>query len=294
MTKLIDGKLISTQILQELKEENAIWMQAGNRAPHLVAVLVGNNGASLTYVKSKIKACENAGYRSTLIQKEETVSELELLQLIEGLNADNEVDGYIIQLPLPAYINEKKVTDAIDARKDVDGFHPLNFGRMALGMPAYLPATPAGIIELLDRYNIETNGKHCVVLGRSHIVGLPISLLMQRNAKVGNATVTIAHSRTKNLSEITKQADIIVVAIGKPNYLTAEMVKDGVVVIDVGISRIDDNTSNKGYKVVGDVDFDSVAPKSSYITPVPGGVGPMTIAILLKNTMLAAKGLIYE
>jgi len=253
----------------------------------LAAILVGNDGASLTYVGSKVRSCEYVGFDSTLIQLEENTSETELLKKIEELNQDANLDGYIVQLPLPKHINEEKILLAIDPEKDVDGFHPSNFGRMALEMDAFIPATPFGILELLERYQIETSGKHCVVVGRSHIVGRPISILLSQKGPVGNATVTVAHSRTENLADLTRNADIIVMALGIPEFLTADMVKEGAVIIDVGITRVTDTNHPKGYVIRGDVAFEEVASKSSYITPVPGGVGPMTIAMLLKNTLLA-------
>ncbi len=287
--RLLDGKATSQQVRNELAEEVLKFVDKGNRRPHLAAILVGNNGASVTYVNAKIKACEEIGFESSLIQLSDTISQSELIAEVEKLNQDTSIDGFIVQLPLPDQIREHKVIMAIDPKKDVDGFHPQNLGRMALNMHAFVPATPAGIIELLDRYNIETGGKHCVVLGRSHIVGLPMSILMSRNAYPGNSTVTICHSHTQNLTEIIRSADIIIAAVGRPNFVTGDMVKDGVVVIDVGITRVVDTTKKSGYRLEGDVDFDTVSPKSAFITPVPGGVGPMTIASLLKNTMIAAR-----
>jgi methylenetetrahydrofolate dehydrogenase (NADP+)/methenyltetrahydrofolate cyclohydrolase len=248
---------------------------------------VGNDGGSLTYVGAKVRACQEIGFESTLIQLSEELTEDALLQKVDELNNDPEIDGFIVQLPLPKHIDEKKVTLAIDPKKDVDGFHPVNLGNMVLDLPGFLPATPAGMLELFDRYNIETSGKHCVVIGRSHIVGSPISIMMGRNTSPGNCTVTLTHSRTKNLKEITLQADIIITAIGKPGFLTADMVKEGTVVMDVGITRVEDATRKSGYKLYGDVDFANVAPKCSYITPVPGGVGPMTIVSLMMNTLKA-------
>lgn len=255
----------------------------------MAAIIVGENGASLTYVNAKVKACEKVGFDSTLIRLPEETTEAELLAKIAELNTNDDIDGFIVQLPLPKHINEHKVTLAVAPNKDVDGFHPENLGRMILNLPGFLPATPYGIIQLLDRYNIETAGKECVVIGRSHIVGSPMSILMARNTKVGNCTVTLTHSRTKNLADYTKRADIIIVALGKPEFLTADMVKEGVVIVDVGITRIDDPTKKLGFKLLGDVKFDEVAPKCSYITPVPGGVGPMTIASLMMNTLDAVQ-----
>lgn len=284
---LLDGKKVSEDIKNEIAAEVAKMKERGEKVPHLAAVLVGNDGASLTYVGSKVKACERIGFESTLIKLPATISELELLKKIEELNQDDNIDGFIVQLPLPKQIDEQKVLMAVDPSKDVDGFHPENFGKMALDMSTFIPATPFGILELLERYNVQTAGKHTVVIGRSHIVGRPMSILMGRKGFPGNSTVTLTHSHTKNISQITTQADIIITALGVPNYLKAEMVKDDVVVIDVGITRVVDETTEKGYKIVGDVDFENVSKKASYITPVPGGVGPMTIAMLLKNTLLA-------
>lgn len=285
--ELLDGKKTSNDIKEEIAKKVIDLKNQGKKAPHLAAVIVGENGASLTYVNAKVKACEKVGFESTLVQLSLTVTEAELLSKIDELNNDDGVDGFIVQLPLPDHIDEHKVTLAIDPKKDVDGFHPENLGRMMLDLPCFLPATPAGILELLDRYDIETSGKDCVVIGRSHIVGSPMSVLMARNTKIGNCTVTLTHSRTKNLTEITKRADIIIVALGKAEFLTADMVKDGVVVIDVGITRVKDDSKKSGFKLLGDVKFDEVAAKSSYITPVPGGVGPMTIASLMLNTLQA-------
>ena len=286
---LIDGKATANQIKQEIADEVLQIKSAGLRAPHLAAVLVGNDGASLTYVGSKVKSCERVGFDSTLIRLPETTTEAELLDKIDELNRDETLDGYIVQLPLPKHIDEEKVLLAIDPKKDVDGFHPSNFGRMALELETFIPATPYGIMQLIERYNIDTQGKHVVVIGRSHIVGRPISILLSQKGDYANATVTVAHSRTKNLKELTRSADIIVSALGVPGFVTADMVKEGVVIIDVGITRVEDSSNSKGYYITGDVDFKSVAPKSSFITPVPGGVGPMTIAMLLKNTLLARK-----
>lgn len=267
--------------------------ERGGRVPHLAAVLVGNDGASETYVGGKVKACENVGFKSTLVRLEERTTEQELLHIVEGLNSDPDIDGYIVQLPLPKHINEIRIVEAVDPKKDVDGFHPQNVGRMALNLPTYLPATPYGILQLLERYKIDTAGKHCVVIGRSHIVGSPMSILMARNNMPGNCTVTLCHSRTHNLTEYTRKADILIVALGKPEFVTADMVKDGVVVIDVGITRVTSDTTKSGFRLLGDVKYDEVAAKASYITPVPGGVGPMTIASLLMNTLKACKKEVY-
>lgn len=288
--QILDGKKTSAEIKQEVAEEIKALKEKGKKIPHLAAVLVGNNGASITYVNAKVKACDLVGMQSTLVKLSDTISESELLEKVEELNQDPEIDGFIVQLPLPKHINEKKVTEAISPKKDVDGFHPWNIGKMMLNLPTFLPATPYGIMQLIERHNIETNGKHCVVVGRSTIVGSPVSNLMSRNAYPGNCTVTLTHSRTVNLAEITRTADILIVALGKPEFITAEMVKEGVVVFDVGITRKPDKTKKSGYKLYGDVKFDEVAEKAAFITPVPGGVGPMTIVSLLKNTILAAKG----
>ncbi|MCH8546718.1 MAG: bifunctional 5,10-methylene-tetrahydrofolate dehydrogenase/5,10-methylene-tetrahydrofolate cyclohydrolase [Cryomorphaceae bacterium] len=287
--RLLDGKETSQQLRNEIAEEVEKFVAKGNRPPHLAAILVGSNGASVTYVNAKIKACEEVGFASSLIRLSDTISQTELINEVKKLNADESIDGFIVQLPLPDQIREDKIIMSIDPKKDVDGFHPQNLGRMALNMHAFVPATPSGIVELLDRYNIETGGKHCVVLGRSHIVGLPMSILMSRNAYPGNSTVTICHSHTRNLPEIVRSADIIIAAVGRPNFVTGDMVKEGVVVVDVGITRVVDTSKKSGYRLVGDVEFDTVAPKAAFITPVPGGVGPMTIASLLKNTMIAAR-----
>lgn len=292
--ELIDGKKISEQLQNEIAAEVKILKAAGKKTPHLAAILVGDDPASKAYVGSKVKACEKVGFKSTLIKMDASTTENELLQKIDGLNMDPDIDGYIVQLPLPKHIDEQKINEAILPAKDVDGFHPVNLGRLVLDLPTYVSATPFGIVQLLARYNIPTEGKHCVVLGRSHIVGSPMSILMSKNAKPGNCTVSLCHSRTKDLKEFTLKADIIIAAIGKPEFLTADMVKPGAVVIDVGINRVDDASLEKGYKLVGDVKFDEVAPKCSYITPVPGGVGPMTIASLLNNTLLSAKKEIYK
>ena len=283
----LDGKATSNTIKEEIKAKVSEMKSRGERVPHLAAVLVGNDGASLTYVGSKVRSCEYVGFDSTLIRLEEEITEEALLAQIDTLNNDPQLDGYIVQLPLPKHIDEEKILLAIDPKKDVDGFHPANFGRMALELDAFIPATPFGIMQLLERYNVPTSGKHCVVVGRSHIVGRPISILMSQKGPAGNATVTVAHSRTENLAELTRQADIVVMALGIPEYLTAEMVKEGAVIIDVGITRVADKDHPKGYVIKGDVAFDEVAQKASHITPVPGGVGPMTIAMLLQNTLLA-------
>ena len=283
----LDGKQTSNEIKEEIKDTVSEMKARGERVPHLAAVLVGNDGASLTYVGSKVRSCEYVGFDSTLIRLEEDITEEALLVQINTLNKNESLDGYIVQLPLPKHINEEKILLAIDPKKDVDGFHPANFGRMALELDAFIPATPFGIMQLLERYEVPTSGKHCVVVGRSHIVGRPISILMNQKGPAGNATVTVAHSRTENLAELTRQADIVVMALGIPEYLTADMVKDGAAIIDVGITRVPDESHPKGYVIKGDVAFDQVAQKASFITPVPGGVGPMTIAMLLKNTLLA-------
>jgi methylenetetrahydrofolate dehydrogenase (NADP+)/methenyltetrahydrofolate cyclohydrolase len=288
--QLLDGIATSNVIKSQIKQEVDSLIQMGKRRPHLAAVLIGENGASLTYVGAKVKACEAVGFESTLIHKSEATTEEEVLRIVRQLNEDPTVDGYIVQLPLPRHINEIAVLLAIDPKKDVDGFHPENVGRMALNLPTYLPATPYGIIQLLKHYNVETAGKHCVVIGRSNIVGLPMSILMQRNTYPGNCTVTIAHSKTKDLKAFTLQADIIIAALGKPEFVTADMVKEGAVIVDVGITRVEDSTKKSGFRLAGDVHFESVSPKCSFITPVPGGVGPMTIASLLMNTLQAAKG----
>jgi methylenetetrahydrofolate dehydrogenase (NADP+)/methenyltetrahydrofolate cyclohydrolase len=285
--QLLDGKKTSNDIKDEIANEVAKMKADGEKAPHLAAVIVGNDGASLTYVGSKVKACERVGFESTLVQLPNTTSEVELLDTIEDLNLNDAIDGFIIQLPFPPQIETQKVLMAVDPSKDVDGFHPENFGKMALDMSTFIPATPFGILELLDRYGVETKGKHTVVIGRSHIVGRPMSILMGRKGFPGNSTVTLTHSHTKNITQITSQADIIITALGSPNYLKAEMVKDDVVVVDVGITRVPDDQAKRGYVITGDVDFEHVSKKASFITPVPGGVGPMTIAMLLKNTLLA-------
>jgi methylenetetrahydrofolate dehydrogenase (NADP+)/methenyltetrahydrofolate cyclohydrolase len=284
---LLDGKKTSNEIKDEIALSVNEIKKRGEKVPHLAAVLVGNDGASLTYVGSKVRACERVGFNSTLIKLPEKTSEETLLKTINDLNKNSEIDGFIVQLPLPKHINEEKVLLAINPNKDVDGFHPENFGKMSLDMESFIPATPFGILQLLERYQVETKGKHTVVIGRSHIVGRPMSILMSQKGPAGNSTVTLTHSHTKNLSEITKQADIIIVALGIPEYLKADMVKDNVVIIDVGISRVTDKSKPRGYVIKGDVAFDEVSKKASFITPVPGGVGPMTIAMLLKNTLIA-------
>ena len=286
---ILDGKKTSEALKQEIAEEVKQLKNQGKKVPHLAAVLVGDDGASLTYVGSKVKACEQVGFASTLVKLPADISEEKLLQEIAKLNANPEIDGYIVQLPLPKHINEQKILLAIDPTKDVDGFHPANFGRMALDMEAFIPATPFGIMELLKRYKVPTKGKHVVVVGRSHIVGRPISILLSQKGDQGNATVTLTHSHTPNLADLTRQADIVVMALGIPEFLKGDMVKEGVTVMDVGITRLKDDSNSKGYRIVGDVAFNEVKEKASYITPVPGGVGPMTIAMLLKNTLLAYK-----
>lgn len=289
MSTIISGKEVADKIKLEIAEEVSKLKEETGRTPHLAAVLVGNDGASKTYVNAKVKACEVVGFRSTLVALEKDVTEEHLLNEIDKLNNDDDLDGFIVQLPLPKHINEQKITEAINPKKDVDGFHPTSLGKMLLGLPTFLPATPLGVTEMLKHHNIPTEGKHCVVIGRSHIVGSPMSVLMSQNTYPGNCTVTITHSRTQNLKEITLQADILIVALGKPEFVTADMVKEGATVIDVGIHRIEDSSKKSGFRLIGDVKFDEVAPKCSYISPVPGGVGPMTIVSLLKNTLLAAK-----
>jgi len=286
---IMDGKAVSEKIQKQIRQEVANRRAAGRRIPHLAAVLVGNDGASETYVGNKVRTCERIGFRSTLIRLPESISETELLAQVHSLNENPEIDGYIVQLPLPKHINAGKIIHAISPEKDVDGFHPTNVGKLALGLPTFIPATPFGIVQLLEHYHILTEGKHCVIVGRSHIVGMPMGLLMSRNAYPGNCTVTITHSRTPNLAEETRRADILIAAIGRPEFIKADMIKQGAVVIDVGITRVPDAAKKSGYSIKGDVAFDQVAPKCSYITPVPGGVGPMTIASLLKNTLLACR-----
>ena len=285
--ELLDGKKLSQQIKEEIKQAVATRIEKGLKIPHLAAVLVGNDGASLTYVGSKVRSCEQVGFKSTLIRLEDSISENALLLKIKELNNDMTLDGYIVQLPLPKHIDDEKILLAIHPKKDVDGFHPANFGRMALDMESFIPATPFGIMEIFKRYQLDISGKHCVVIGRSHIVGRPMSILLSQKRKAGNATVTIAHSRTKDLKSLTQQADIVIAALGIPEFLTADMVKDNAVIIDVGITRVPDDSKKKGYRITGDVDFKAVSNKASHITPVPGGVGPMTIAMLLKNNLLA-------
>lgn len=281
---ILDGKKTSNDIKSELSVLVDELMKKGKRPPHLAAVLVGNDGASLTYVGSKVRSCEKIGYQSTLIHLPETTSEDELLEQIHSLNTNKEIDGFIVQLPLPKHIDEEKVLMAVDPHKDVDGFHPTNFGKMSLDMESFIPATPYGIVELLDRYKIDISGKHAVVIGRSNIVGRPMSILLSRKSSPGNATVTLTHSRTQDLETITKEADIVVSALGVPDFLTQDMIKEGAIIIDVGITRVPDDSKPKGYVITGDVDYENVKEKASYITPVPGGVGPMTIAMLLQNT----------
>ena len=291
--KLIDGKAISGQIKQEIAAQVEELVACGGKRPHLAAILVGHDGGSETYVANKVKACEVCGFKSSLIRFEDDVTEDELLAKVDELNKNEDVDGFIVQLPLPGHISEEKVIESIDYRKDVDGFHPINVGRLFIGLPCYVSATPSGIIELLKRYDIQTRGKKCVVLGRSNIVGKPIAMLMMQKANPGDATVTVCHSRSQNLMEECREADIIIAALGQPKFVKENMVKEGAVVIDVGTTRVPDASRPSGYKLTGDVDFEAVAPKCSYITPVPGGVGPMTIASLMKNTLLAGKKAIY-
>jgi methylenetetrahydrofolate dehydrogenase (NADP+)/methenyltetrahydrofolate cyclohydrolase len=292
--QLIDGKAVAAQIKREIAEEVEKIIADGGKRPHLAAILVGHDGGSETYVANKVKSCEECGFTSTLIRYEENITEEELLKKVDELNNDPEVDGFIVQLPLPKHIDEQKVTEAIDYRKDVDRFHPVNAGRLAIGLPCFLSATPNGIMELLARYNIDTKGKKCVVLGRSNIVGKPMANLMMQKSIPGDATVTVCHSHTENIAEECRQADIIIAALGQPHFVKADMVKEGAVVIDVGTTRVPDATRKSGFRLCGDVDFDNVAPKCSYITPVPGGVGPMTIVSLMKNTLLAGKREIYK
>lgn len=291
--ELIDGKKIADTIKQEIAAEVAQMVAEGKKKPHLAAILVGHDGGSETYVAHKVKACEQCGFNSTVICYEDTVTEAELLEAIAKLNADDDVDGFIVQLPLPKHIDEQKIIEAIDFKKDVDGFHPINVGRMSIGLPCFLSATPQGIMELLARYNINTKGANCVVLGRSNIVGKPVASLMMQKAVPGDATVTVCHSRTKNIKDFCLNADIIIAALGSPGFLTEDMVKEGAVVIDVGTTRVPSTETKSGFRLKGDVDFEKVAPKCSYITPVPGGVGPMTIVSLMKNTLLAAQHKIY-
>ena len=292
--QLIDGKAVATAIKKEIATEVERIIANGGKRPHLAAILVGHDGGSETYVANKVKACEECGFTSTLLRFEADITEEELLKKVDELNNDPDVDGFIVQLPLPKHIDEQKVTEAIDDRKDVDGFHPVNVGRLSIGLPCFLSATPNGIMELLARYNIETKGKKCVVLGRSNIVGKPMANLMMQKQTPGDATVTVCHSHTENIAEECRQADIIIAALGQPHFLKADMVKEGAVVIDVGTTRVPDSTRKSGFRLCGDVDFENVAPKCSFITPVPGGVGPMTIVSLMKNTLLAGKGEIYK
>ncbi len=294
MYQLIDGKATSAKIKEEIAEEVKQIIGAGGKKPHLAAILVGHDGASETYVASKEKACQLVGFNSTLIRLEDTVTEAELLEKVEEVNRNKDIDGLIVQLPLPGHINEQNIIEAILPEEDVDGFHPVNVGRMVIGLPAFVSATPAGILELLKRYNIKTSGKSCAVIGRSNIVGKPMSILLSQKAEYGNATVTLCHSRTPDLKEITLNSDIIIAALGKAEFLTGDMVKEGAVVIDVGITRVKSDKTKSGWKLLGDVKFDEVAPKCSYITPVPGGVGPMTIVSLLRNTLLASEKTIFK
>ncbi|GAB2464212.1 bifunctional protein FolD [Hymenobacter qilianensis] len=291
--KLIDGKKTAEDIKVEIAAEVEKIKAVGGKIPHLAAILVGHDGGSETYVRNKVLACERVGFESTLLRYEDDITEAELLAKVEELNHDDRIDGFIVQLPLPAHISADKVIETIKPEKDVDGFHPMNIGRMVAGLPSLLPATPSGIVELLSRYGIETSGQHCVVIGRSNIVGTPVSILLAKNLDTGNCTVTLCHSRTRNLAEIVRTADIVVAAIGRPEFVTADMVRPGAIVIDVGTTRVADASKKSGFTLKGDVDFAGVAPKTSYITPVPGGVGPMTIAMLLLNTLRAAKGEIY-
>ncbi|MDY6799797.1 MAG: bifunctional methylenetetrahydrofolate dehydrogenase/methenyltetrahydrofolate cyclohydrolase FolD [Bacteroidota bacterium] len=292
--ELIDGKKISSQIKEEIAQEVEKIKENEGKIPHLAAIIVGHDGASETYVGHKEKACQQVGFNSTVVRFEEDIAEDTLLRKVDELNKNTDIDGIIVQLPLPKHISEQKIIEAIDPRKDVDGFHPINIGRMVIGLPSYVSATPAGIIELIKRYNIETSGKDVVVIGRSNIVGKPISILLSQKSEFGNATVTLTHSRTKNLNEIVSRADIVIVALGKAEFLTADMVKEGAVIIDVGITRVKSDKTKSGWKLWGDVKFDQVSKKASYITPVPGGVGPMTIVSLLQNTLKSAKGEIYS
>jgi len=293
MSQIIDGKMVAESMKASIAKEVQELIASGKRAPHLVAILVGNNGASETYVANKVKSCEELGFSSTLLRFDPSITESELLQAVIDVNNNPDMDGLIVQLPLPNHINPDRIMETIHPSKDVDGFHPINIGRMAKGLPAYISATPQGVLDLLAYYKIETAGKHCVVVGRSQIVGLPMSILMQRNHPQGNCTVTLTHSRTNNLEEMCQQADIIIAALGKPEFITAAHVKPGAVVIDVGLTRVEYPSKKSGFALKGDVNFDSVFPICSYITPVPKGVGPMTIVSLMKNTLLAAKGVIY-
>ncbi len=293
-TQLLDGKAVAAAMKAEIAAEVIQIKAAGGKTPHLAAILVGHDGGSETYVASKVKTCEEVGFKSSLIRYESDVTEEELLRKVEELNKNEDIDGFIVQLPLPKHISEQKIIEAIDYRKDVDGFHPINVGRMSIGLPCFVSATPAGILELLKRYEIETRGKHCVVLGRSNIVGKPMASLMMQKAYPGDCTVTVCHSRSENLTEMCLKADIIIAALGVPEFVKADMVKDGAVIVDVGTTRVPDSSKKSGYKLTGDVKFDEVAPKCSYITPVPGGVGPMTIISLMRNTLLAGKKEIYK
>ncbi|MGC6489793.1 MAG: bifunctional methylenetetrahydrofolate dehydrogenase/methenyltetrahydrofolate cyclohydrolase FolD [Flavobacteriales bacterium] len=288
--QILDGKQTSLEIQQEIAIEVHKLLQQGKKKPHLAAILVGNNGASETYVAAKVKACQRVGFDSSLIRFEENITQEALIKEVQKVNANNDIDGLIVQLPLPSHIDEMTITETISPSKDVDGFHPQNIGKMALNLPTFLPATPAGVMELIKRYKIETEGKHCVVIGRSHIVGSPMSILMARNTYPGNCTVTLTHSRTQNLKDICQTADILIVALGRPEFITADMVKEGACIIDVGITRLKSDKTKSGWKLKGDVNYDEVASKSTFITPVPGGVGPMTIAMLLQNTLFAVKG----
>ena len=291
---ILEGKKTSNDIKEEIANQVKSIISSGGKRPHLSAILVGNDGASETYVNAKVKACEKVGFESTLVRLPDNVSEEELLSEVDKINNNQDIDGLIVQLPLPGHIDEMKVTETIDPKKDVDGFHPSNIGRMSLNLLTYLPATPAGILELLKRYEVETSGKHCVVIGRSHIVGSPMSILMARNSYPGNCTVTLTHSRTQNLKELTKTADILIVALGKAEFVTSDMIKEGVCIIDVGITRVKSDKTKSGWKLLGDVNFEDVKEKCSYITPVPGGVGPMTIAMLLQNTLFSSKKEIFS
>ena len=291
--QLIDGKAVAAEIKREIAKEVEEIVSGGGKRPHLAAILIGHDGGSETYVAHKVKACEECGFKSTLIRFEDDVTEERLLQEVKRLNEDSDIDGFIVQLPLPRHISEQRVIEAIDYRKDVDGFHPINVGRMSIGLPCFVSATPAGIMELLKRYNIKTEGKRCVVLGRSNIVGKPVATLMMQKSYPGNATVTVCHSRSEGLKEICREADIIIAALGSPEFVTADMVKEGAVIIDVGTTRVPSDKTKSGFKLTGDVKFDEVAPLCSYITPVPGGVGPMTIVSLMRNTLLAGKKVIY-
>lgn len=294
MVQIIDGKTTAAKAREEIAQEVNAIIKAGGKIPHLAAILVGHDGASETYVTGKERACKQVGFHSTILRFEDSISEKEILDQVDLLNRNDDIDGFIVQLPLPEHINEQKIIERIDPAKDVDGFHPVSLGRMVIGLPTFISATPAGILELIKRYRIETSGKHCVVVGRSNIVGKPISILLAQKADYGNATVTLCHSRTKNLKEVTASADILIAALGSPEFVTSDMVKPGAVVIDVGITRVKSDKTKSGWKLLGDVKFDEVAPKCSYITPVPGGVGPMTIVSLLRNTLLASKKEIFS